>query len=79
MEPVDRGRLNEEDHAMFDHDILAKIQADEQARIDATMRETSPAAVLARMEREQSLGRPGPLRNALVEALWGARGAAVRS
>ena len=62
---------------MFDHDILAKIQADEQARIDATMRETSPAAVLARIEREQSLGRPGPLRNALVEALWGARDTAV--
>ena len=56
---------------------LAEIDAREQARIDATMRETSPATVLARMEREQTLGRPGPLSSALVSALWGARGAAA--
>ena len=62
---------------MFSREIADIIIEREQARIDATMRETSPAAVLARIEREQSLGRPGPLRNALVEALWGARDTAV--
>ena len=46
-------------------------------RAQETVDATSPAAVLARIEREQSLGRPGPLRNALVEALWGARDTAV--
>ena len=32
---------------------LAEIDAREQTRIDATMRETSPASVLVRMEREE--------------------------
>ena len=46
-------------------------------RAEETVDATSPTTVLARLEREQSLGRPGPLRNALVEALWGARDTAV--
>ena len=49
----------------------------ETARIDQVMATTSPAAVLAKLEREQTLGRPGPLSSALVSALWGARGAAA--
>ena len=38
---------------MFSREIADIIIEREQARIDATMRETSPAAVLARMEREE--------------------------
>ena len=62
---------------MFDQTILDIIRTRETARIDKVMHETSPAAVLARMEREQTLGRPGPLSSALVAALWGARGASA--
>ena len=51
--------------------IISTIRA--QETVDAT----SPAEVLARMEREQTLGRPGPLSSALVAALWGARGASA--
>jgi hypothetical protein len=38
---------------MFDQEILDQIRAREQARIVATMRETSPATMLERMEREE--------------------------
>jgi hypothetical protein len=62
---------------MLDQTILDIIRTRETARIDKVMRETSPAAVVARMEREQTLGRPGPLSSALVAALWGASGAAA--
>jgi hypothetical protein len=53
---------------MFSQWIISTIRADE------TLQATSPAAVLRRMEREQTLGRDGPLSRALVAALWGARG-----
>ena len=38
---------------MFYQEILDQIRTREQTRIDATMRETSPASVLVRMEREE--------------------------
>jgi len=55
---------SDDDSSMFDppttrpqsiHEMaLVEIQADETARIDATMRETSPAAVLAKLERAEA-------------------------
>ena len=49
---------------MLDRDIIDQIQAAETSRIDATMAETSPAAVVARMEREQT-----PTYRALLTAI----------